>query len=102
MNVVLRQNGGEFQVTGFAVVGERWFTMAVQKIRLERVGFSDSQQHGGKHHLTTKRDRLAAEFELLFVRGWLHGIQPVLRQRVTVGPFGVFVAIKDDKVFVRR
>ena len=62
--------------------------MALEKIRLERMGVFEREQHRGEHFFAAKGNRLAPEFKLppivIFGR---HLFEFELRQRVAVGDF---------------
>ena len=60
-------------------IGQRRFAVALQKIRLERLGVFHREQHGGEHHFAIERDRLAAELALGRVG---HLLQFDLRERL--------------------
>ena len=86
LNVILRQDGGEFQITGVAAVGERRFAVALQKIRFERLGVDRAASNMEVNIIfALKRNRLAPEFAFLFIGNLF---ERVLGQRVAGNDFG--------------
>jgi len=97
-DVILGEDGTKFQIADITAVVERGFAVALQKIRRERLGIFQREQHRGELHLAVKRDGFAPELAFLFVR---YLLQRVLRERVAGGDLNASVAVKDDEVLVR-
>ena len=66
-NIILCQDGGEFQIAGVAAVGWRRLAVALKKIGFKRLGIFKREQGGREHHFAQERDRLFPEFAFLFV-----------------------------------